>query len=30
VGDTLRCSILNVDHEGRKIALTCKNEPITA
>ena len=30
VGDTLRCSILNVDHEGRKIALSCKNEPITA
>jgi small subunit ribosomal protein S1 len=30
VGDALRCSILNVDHEGRKIALTCKNEPITA
>ena len=30
VGDTLRCSILNVDHEGRKIALSCKHEPITA
>ena len=30
VGDMLRCSILNVDHEGRKIALSCKNEPITA
>ena len=30
IGDTLRCSILNVDHEGRKIALSCKNEPITA
>ena len=30
VGDTLRCSILNVDHEGRKIALTCKNESVPA
>ncbi len=30
VGDLLRCSILNVDHEGRKIALTCKNESIPA
>lgn len=30
LGDTLRCSILSVDNEGRKIALTCKNEPITA
>lgn len=30
VGDTVRCSILHVDHEGRKIALTCKNEPIPA
>lgn len=28
IGDMLRCSILNVDHEGRKIALTCKNDPI--
>jgi small subunit ribosomal protein S1 len=30
VGDSVRCSILHVDHEGRKIALTCKNEPISA
>jgi len=29
VGDALRCSILNVDHEGRKIALTCKSETLT-
>ncbi|HNX69157.1 MAG TPA: 30S ribosomal protein S1 [Candidatus Omnitrophota bacterium] len=29
-GEAIRCSILNVDHEGRKIALTCKNEPISA
>ena len=30
VGDTVRCNILHVDHEGRKIALTCKNEPMPA
>lgn len=30
VGDNIHCSILHVDHEGRKIALTCKNEPISA
>lgn len=30
VGDLLRCSILNVDHEGRKIALTCKSESVPA
>ncbi|OQA55902.1 MAG: 30S ribosomal protein S1 [Candidatus Omnitrophica bacterium ADurb.Bin277] len=30
VGDLIRCSILHVDHEGRKIALTCRNEHIPA
>ncbi len=29
VGDSIRCSILHVDHEGRKIALTCKTEAIS-
>lgn len=30
VGETLEVSILNVDHEARKIALTCKADAITA
>ncbi|HOG23604.1 MAG: 30S ribosomal protein S1 [Candidatus Omnitrophica bacterium ADurb.Bin292] len=30
VGETIRCSVLHVDHDGRKIALTCKNESISA
>lgn len=29
VGDMIRCSILHVDHDGRKIALTRKSELIT-
>jgi small subunit ribosomal protein S1 len=28
IGDTLSVSILNVDHEARKIALTCKGETV--
>ncbi len=30
IGDEIRCSLLSVDNEGRKIALSCNNSPITA
>jgi len=30
VGDEITVSILHVDHEARKIALTCKNETVSA
>ena len=29
IGDTLSVSILNVDHEARKIALSCKSESVS-
>jgi small subunit ribosomal protein S1 len=28
IGDPIQVSILHLDHEARKIALTCKGEPI--
>ena len=30
IGDAISVGILNVDHEARKIALTCKAEPVSA
>ncbi|HPW64737.1 MAG TPA: 30S ribosomal protein S1 [Candidatus Omnitrophota bacterium] len=30
VGDAIHCGILHVDHDGRKIALTCKNEHVSS
>ncbi len=30
IGDPIHVSILHVDHEARKIALTCKGEPISS